>query len=179
MSGSAQEGIHQDLIDASLIDGLYGYALVLSRNPIEAQDLVQETYVRALQAMHRLRENSNIKGWLSTILRNLWLDELRRRKIAPHIVDIDDDAGSADWLAGDLKDPLAIYVEAQDAQKVRLAIMQLPIESREIIVLREFQELSYQQIAGVLACPIGTVMSRLGRARAKLRAILEDTKSPP
>jgi RNA polymerase sigma-70 factor (ECF subfamily) len=180
MSGSIEEASSAGVVGIEHIDGLYGYAMVLTRNRTEAEDLVQETYVRALEAMHRLRENSNVKGWLFTILRNLWFNELRKRRSTPNLIEIDGEDNGADGLVGNSKDSHEIFVSNEDSERVRMAIAQLPIEFREIILLREFEELSYQEIAEVLACPAGTVMSRLGRARAKLRNILmEDTASPP
>jgi RNA polymerase sigma-70 factor (ECF subfamily) len=95
------------------------------------------------------------------------------------LVDIDGEDGSADELAGNTKDSLEIFVGNEDAERVRRAVAQLPIEFKEIILLREFEELSYQEIAEVLNCPVGTVMSRLGRARAKLRNILTTMISSP
>jgi RNA polymerase sigma-70 factor (ECF subfamily) len=77
------------------LDGLYSYALVLSRNQTEAQDLVQETCLRALRAMERLRPDSNVKSWLFTILRNIWLNQLRQRKTVPALVDLDSDEHGA------------------------------------------------------------------------------------
>ena len=71
------------------LDGLYSYALVLTRNHAEAEDLVQETYVRAMQAMERLRAGSNIKGWLFTILKNIWLNQLRKRRNGPQMIEIE------------------------------------------------------------------------------------------
>lgn len=172
MSGSIEEASSTGVVGIEHMDGLYGYAMVLTRNRTEADDLVQETYVRALEAMHRLRENSNVKGWLFTILRNLWFNELRKRRSAPNLLEIDGEDNAADGLVGNAKDSHEIFVSNEDSERVRMAIAQLPIEFREIILLREFEELSYQEIAEVLACPAGTVMSRLGRARAKLRTIL-------
>jgi len=179
MSGSVEETGLDGAVGIEHVDGLFGYALVLTRSRTEAEDLVQETYVRALDAMGRLRENSNIKGWLFTILRNLWLNELRKRRTAPHIVDIDDQENAADGLVGDFRDSHEIFVSNEDAERVQSAIAKLPLEFREIILLREFEELSYQEIAKVLVCPVGTVMSRLGRARAKLRSVLTSTESSP
>jgi RNA polymerase sigma-70 factor (ECF subfamily) len=178
MSGSIAGAGHAGSIGIEHIDGLFGYALALTRNRTEAEDLVQETYVRALDAAGRLRENSNIKAWLFTILRNLWLNELRRRHSGPQIVEIDSEENAADGLAGDSKNSHEIFVSNEDAERVRTAIAKLPIEFKEIILLREFEEMSYREIADVLGCPAGTVMSRLGRARAKLRSILADTESP-
>jgi RNA polymerase sigma-70 factor, ECF subfamily len=173
MSIGTEKVNQNDSLGIEHIDGLYGYAVVLTRNRTEAEDLVQETYVRALAAKHRLREDSNIKGWLFTILRNLWLNELRRRRSAPHLIDIDDNDGEGFELAGNQKDSHEILVSGEDVQRVRSAIAELPVEYREIILLREFEDLSYQEIANVLDRPIGTVMSRLGRARAKLRIALQ------
>ena len=165
-----------DIVGVEHIDGLYSYALMLSRNRSEAEDLVQETYVRALGAMGRLRPESNVKSWLFTILRNIWLNQLRQRRTAPQIVEMDVEginAGIGTKTADD--DPYALYVSTVERNQVREAIQQLPAESREIILLREFEELSYQEIATILECPTGTVMSRLARARAKLRALLSPT----
>lgn len=152
------------------IDGLYSYALVLTRNRSEAEDLVQETYVRAIGAMGRLRTGSNVKSWLFTILRNIWFNQLRQQRTA-RLVAIDEEENTTD-IAETAKDPYAFYVSKMEHELVREAIQQLPVDFREIILLREFEELSYQEIATVLDCPAGTVMSRLARARAKLRTLL-------
>jgi RNA polymerase sigma-70 factor, ECF subfamily len=154
------------------IDGLYGYALVLTRNRTDAEDLVQETYVRAIRAIGRLRDDSNVKGWLFTILRNIWLNELRRRRKAPEIIDVGADEKTANLVDESMKSPHDIYVGDLERRHVRAAIEQLPEEAREVILLREWEHLSYQEIATVLDCPVGTVMSRLARARSKLRDLL-------
>jgi RNA polymerase sigma-70 factor (ECF subfamily) len=159
------------------INGLYSYALVLTRNHAEAEDLVQETYVRAMQAVSRLRPNSNIKGWLFTILRNIWLNQLRKRRSGPQLVDIYSEAGAAADLAAPTKNSHDLYVSKLEKEQVQAAIQKLPLEFREILLLREYEELSYQEIASVLGCPVGTVMSRLGRARAKLRILLSTLNS--
>jgi RNA polymerase sigma-70 factor (ECF subfamily) len=152
------------------IDGLYIYALVLTRNRSEAEDLLQETYVRALGAMGRLRTGSNVKSWLFTILRNIWFNQLRQQRVAK-IVAMDGEESAMD-IAETGKDPYAFYVSRMEHEQVREAIQQLPLDFREVILLREFEELSYQEIATILGCPPGTVMSRLARARAKLRTLL-------
>jgi RNA polymerase sigma-70 factor, ECF subfamily len=154
------------------IDSLYRYAIVLTGSRVEAEDLVQETYVRAIEAFDRLRENSNLRGWLFTILRNLWFNELRKRRRGPQLVEADADNHIADGLAGSERNAQQIFESGEDVKRVRAAMQQLPSHFREILVLREFEELSYQEIAAVLDCPAGTVMSRLGRARAKLRELL-------
>jgi RNA polymerase sigma-70 factor (ECF subfamily) len=162
----------QDTTLCGYIDGLFGYAMVLTRNPAEAADLVQETYVRALKARASLRPGSNVKGWLFTILRHIWLNQLRHERTAPEIVKLEAHEGIADVAIETSKDPHAQYVSKMEQEMVRNAIQQLPAEFREIIVLREYEELSYQEIAGMLDCPAGTVMSRLARARSKLRVLL-------
>src|SRR5712672_2726974 len=168
-AGSADRpGLHH-------LDGLYSYALLLTRNHPEAEDLVQETYVRAIPAMGRLREGSNTKGWLFTILRNIWLNQLRKCRNGPEMVEIEGGDDVANSIGERSKDSHDLYVRKLEAEQVRAAIQELPTDFREIILLREYEDLSYQEIASVLDCPIGTVMSRLGRARVRLRALLSDT----
>ncbi len=151
---------------------MYSYALVVSRTHADAEDLVQETYVRALQVIGRLRADSNIKSWLFTILRNIWLNQIRRRRTGPQMVETDAEEGFSNEIIEPSKNSYEIYVSKIETEQVRSAIQKLPLEFREIILLREYEQLSYQEIAGVLDCPAGTVMSRLGRARSKLRTLL-------
>jgi RNA polymerase sigma-70 factor (ECF subfamily) len=164
-----------DTIGVEYLDGLFGYAMVLTRNHAEAEDLVQETYVRAMQAVGRLRADSNIKGWLFTILRNIWLNQLRKRRNGPQMIEIKVEDGIANSIAEPSKNSYDLYVSKMETERVQAAIQKLPVEFREIILLREFEDLSYLEVASVLDCPIGTVMSRLGRARAKLRTMLAAT----
>jgi RNA polymerase sigma-70 factor, ECF subfamily len=154
------------------IDGLYGYALVLTQNRTDAADLVQETYLRAIRAMGRLRDDGNVKGWLFTILRNVWLNELRRRRKTPESVDVEGDEGTTGLADGNRKSPHDAYVLNLERRHVRAAIQQLLDGAREVILLREWEEPSYQEIATILDCPVGTVMSRLARARSNLRDML-------
>jgi RNA polymerase sigma-70 factor, ECF subfamily len=168
-------GVDQkDAIGIESIDALYGYALSLSRNRSDAEDLVQETYVRAMRAVGSLREDSNIKAWLFTVLRNIWLTQVRKKRTGPEFVETDADCGVE--VAEPSKTVYEIYADKLERQRVQDAIQKLPVEFREIILLREYEELSYQDIAKVLNCPMGTVMSRLGRARKKLRLLLS---APP
>jgi RNA polymerase sigma-70 factor (ECF subfamily) len=154
------------------IDALYSYAMAITRNRTEAEDLVQETYVRALRSMGNLPPDSNLKSWLFTILRNIWINQLRKRRAAPNMIELDVDERTADLAVETSKDPYALFVSKTEQEWVREAIGQLPVEFREIIILREYEGLSYQEIAGLLHCPLGTVMSRLARARSKLRTLL-------
>jgi RNA polymerase sigma-70 factor (ECF subfamily) len=161
------------------LDGLYCYAFLLSRNRTQAEDLVQETCLRALRAMPRLRPDSNIKSWLFTILRNIWFNQLRQWRRAPEIVKLEPDGSGPIGVADTAKDPHTTYVNNIEQEQVRNAIQQLSIELREIIILREYEELSYQEIATVMECPLGTVMSRLARARSKLRDLLAPLSVAP
>lgn len=154
------------------LEGLYGYALVLTRNHAEAEDLVQETYLRALAALGGLRAGSNMKGWLFTILRNIWLNQLRKRRNSPQTVALEVRCGAAVRLLESSKNSYDHYVSQNETGQVRAAIQKLPTDFREVILLREYEDLSYQEIASVLECPVGTVMPRLARARARLRTLL-------
>jgi RNA polymerase sigma-70 factor, ECF subfamily len=156
------------------LDGLYGYAMTLTRNRAEAEDLVQETYVRAINAFERLRPDSNLKSWLFTILRNVHLNQIRDGLSKSRVVEMDESADSPRELEDkSSKDPLVLYLTKVRQGDVRKAIEKLPDAYREVIVLREFEELSYEEIAQVLDCPCGTVMSRLSRARERLKEMLQ------
>jgi RNA polymerase sigma-70 factor, ECF subfamily len=119
-----------------------------------------------------LRPDGNPKSWLFTILRNIWLNQLRHRRTVPELVELDAEENGAHEPADAAQDPLADYLSQAQREEVRVAIQQLPVEFREMIILREYEDLSYQEIAALLNCPPGTVMSRLARARSKLRALL-------
>jgi RNA polymerase sigma-70 factor, ECF subfamily len=154
------------------LDSLYRYAIVLTRNSTTASDLVQETYVRAFAAKERLWAESNIKAWLFTILRNIRLNDLRRHRTAPATVELDTDERTFEMAVEKSQNPHELYVAKLERLQVREAIRRLPENFREIIILREYEEMSYEDIANVLGCPVGTVMSRLARARSKLKALL-------
>lgn len=159
-------------------DDLFRYAMALSRNRAEAEDLVQETYVRSLKAIGGLRPNSNLKVWMFTILRNLWRNQLRKKTHWTEDRGTRQGRNFAGPPAERSKDPHSLLVSEMEREQVRAAIEQLPIDFREIVILREYEELSYQQIAELLDCPLGTVMSRLGRARARLRILFSSALQP-
>ena len=146
------------------IDALYGYALTLTRDATEAEDLVQETYLRATGAANQPQPNSNLKAWLFVIMRNAWLNQLRHNQSGPRFVELE--TNEAEDAQGN---PHVVYLRKLEREQVRAAIEKLPQAYREIVVLRDIEGFTYQEIAMVLDCPAGTVMSRLGRARAKLR----------
>ena len=149
------------------IDALYGYAMTLTRDTTEAEDLVQETYMRAARATNRPDGDSNLKGWLFVIMRNAWLNQVRHKNAGPLFVDLESGESTCD--AQD--NPHVVYLRKLEREQVREAIKSLPDAYREIVVLRD-EGFTYQEIATVLDCPAGTVMSRLGRARGRLRKML-------
>ena len=154
------------------IDALYGYAVTLTRDTTEAEDLVQETYLRATSAANRPDADSNLKGWLFVIMRNAWLNQLRHRNSGPLFVDLDANEQLVGESPETANNPHVVYLRKLDREQVRKAIDSLPDTYREIVVLRDIEGFTYHEIATVLDCPAGTVMSRLGRARGKLRELL-------
>jgi RNA polymerase sigma-70 factor (ECF subfamily) len=164
--------------DASLLsymDGLYRYARVMTRNTAAAADLVQETYLRAFSARQSLRADSNVKAWLFTILRNIWLNQVRRTRTTREVIGFE--PGDIDDVIEMSLDPQALCVRESESERVRRAIERLSEDFREVIILREYDDLSYQEIADLLQCPKGTVMSRLARARAQMRDLLSETET--
>ncbi len=160
------------------LDALYGFAMVLTHNRTEAEDLVQETYLRATRAFGRLLPDSNLKSWLFAIMRNVWLNQVRHAKLAGRVVELD--AETEDhwhWPAHSQHDPHFVLLQKVQREQIRAALERLPVQYREVVVLRDFEGFSYQQIATILACPAGTVMSRLGRAREQLRALLSEWRA--
>src|SRR6516165_1950853 len=119
MSLECDETDHPEGVLLENIDGLYSYALVLTHNPVEAEDLVQETYLRAAQAMGRLRSGSNTKGWMFTILRNVWFNQFRKWRNGPPMSVIEFAEGIADTVADPSKDSHEVYVSKLEAEQVR------------------------------------------------------------
>jgi len=155
------------------LDSLYGYALTLTRDQSAAEDLVQETYLRAVRAFGQLVPNSNLKSWLFVIMRNAWLNQLRHTRSGPRFVELDAEETDFVYQKDRLgEDPLVVYLRKLEREQIQVAIDELPELYREVVVLRDLEGFSYQEIATMLSCPAGTVMSRLGRARAKLRRSL-------
>jgi len=152
----------------------YNLARWLCRNEADARDIVQESFARALQYFGGFR-GGDARSWLLRIVRNTastWLASRPPTAIA-------DPADEAELLesapgSGTMRDadPLRAAIGQDEARSLRQAIAQLPVEYREVLVLREFEDLSYRQIAAIVACPIGTVMSRLARARDELGAVM-------
>jgi RNA polymerase sigma-70 factor (ECF subfamily) len=171
MSEAKTNGSHYRETALDHIDALYGFAMVLTADQTEAQDLLQETYLRALGACELLMPDSNLKAWLFVIMRNIWLNQMRHRRSGPEFIEIEEQGGPrAPWFeSSSSDDPLNLLLKKVERERVRDAIAQLPQPYREVVVLRDLEGFSYQQIAGIIGCPPGTVMSRLARGREKLR----------
>jgi RNA polymerase sigma-70 factor (ECF subfamily) len=150
-----------------LLDQLYNFAHWLTRNREEAEDLVQETFAKALKGFSSFQPGTNFRAWIYRILRNTFLTSRTGLKSAA-TVPLDSE-GDNDTLPDTQSTPESILLERLDHQLVREALDQLPVHYREILLLCEVEEMSYQEISATLAIPAGTVMSRLSRARRALR----------
>ena len=163
------------------MDQLYGAARRMTRNAADAEDLVQETYLRAYKGYDRFAEGTNLRAWLFRILTNLFINEYRRRKRRPNEVDF----GETDTLymyrglgGGELarrsRSAEDEMLDGVTSAEVRHAIESLPDSYRVAVLLADVEGFAYKEIAEILDIPIGTVMSRLHRGRKKLRESLQD-----
>jgi RNA polymerase sigma-70 factor (ECF subfamily) len=153
-----------------LFDQLYNFAYWLAQDRAEAEDLVQETYVKALKGFSSFQLGTNFRAWMYRILRNTFLTSRTGLKASATIaLDADD---SPELPAGP-DTPETIFIEHSQHQVLQAAIEALPLHFREVLLLCDMEEMSYQEIAESLSIPIGTVMSRLSRARKALRESLQ------
>jgi RNA polymerase sigma-70 factor, ECF subfamily len=155
------------------LDAAYNLARWLTRNDVDAADVVQEAYLRALTYFDGYR-GENGKAWLLTIVRNTcfrWLERNRPAVVVSFSRDVESEVENALASAGSEAppDPEMLLVQRRDAALLNELIGELPPLFREVLVLRELEELSYREIADVLNVPVGTVMSRLARARSLLK----------
>jgi RNA polymerase sigma-70 factor (ECF subfamily) len=150
------------------LDAAFNYARWLTRSDQEAEDVVQDACVRALRFFSSLR-GDDARGWLLTIVRNAWYARIASRKGRVGDVAYDE---AADPRPVDTLDPEALALQQQTVRRVRDGIERLPADFREVIVLRELEGLAYKEIAAVVGIPIGTVMSRLARARERLLVLV-------
>jgi len=158
----------------------YNLARWLSRNEADARDIVQESFARALQYFGGFR-GGDARSWLLRIVRNTASTWLGSRPPSVHS-DPDEERESLEPAPGSgaapAADPLATAIGEEEARALRFAIAGLPAEYREVLVLREFEYLAYREIAAIVGCPIGTVMSRLARARDELGARMRAEAQP-
>ncbi len=155
----------------ALLDGLFRTALRLTRVPADAEDLVQETYLKAFRASDSFRPGTNLRGWLFTILNNTWRNSVRAR--ARDTVEVDSDVveRAADRTPDGesrFETPETILLRETLAPELQAAIDSLPSPFREAVWLRDVEEFSYAEIADMLEIPSGTVMSRISRGRRML-----------
>ncbi len=153
------------------LDGLYATALRLTGSASDAEDLVQDTLLRAFRAWDRFEAGTNVRGWLHRVQYNLFVSGYRRRKREQRALDMTSDPRRAEAFVGgfDADAPREPFVTADGlGDAVQAALDALPEEFRAVVVMADLGDLSYREIADALGCPIGTVMSRLHRARRAL-----------
>lgn len=150
------------------LDSLYGTALRLTANPADAEDLVQETYLKAFRASEQFEPGTNLKAWLFTILHNTFLNRRRRAVKEPVAMEPDEiDRASADLPAASLTPEQLLLRDSLDVD-LQAALDALPDAFRQAVWLRDVEEFSYAEIAEILHIPVGTVMSRISRGRRLL-----------
>jgi RNA polymerase sigma factor (sigma-70 family) len=151
------------------LDAAFNYARWLAKSDADAEDVMQDAAVRALRFFSSLR-NEDARAWLLTIVRNTWYARFSKVGSADQHAVFDE---MTDDRPAKQLDPEALVIQRQAVERVQRAIERLPVDFREVIVLRELEGLSYKEIAAVVGIPIGTVMSRLARARERLLALLQ------
>lgn len=154
-----------------LFDRLYNLACWLTQDRHEAEDLVQEAYAKALKGFSSFQQGTNFRAWIYRILRNTFLTSrtgLRATATVPLDVENENET-----LLATSETPESILLSRLDRQFVRDALDRLPVVHREVILLCDVEEMSYQEISQALAIPMGTVMSRLSRARQALRRAIQ------
>ena len=160
-----------------LFDSLYNFASWLVHNKSNAEDLVQETYLKALRSFASFQPGTNFRAWMFRILRNTFLSsrsKLDRRMTLE--IDSEDDAPV---LPATSDTPESLLIERSQENAVQSAIEQLPVTFREVLLLCDVEDASYREISEILSIPVGTVMSRLARARKAVRESLPSSPHPP
>ncbi len=151
---------------------LYNFACWLTQDRQEAEDLVQETYAKALKGFSSFQPGTNFRAWIYKILRNTFLTSRTGLKAAATVpLDLE---GEEENVPAVKETPESILLQRSDWQIVQQALEQLPVAHREVLLLCDVEEMSYKEIAATLAVPMGTVMSRLSRARRALREAVQE-----
>jgi len=161
------------------LDSLYGAAMRLTRSAADADDLVQDAFLKAYRFHDRFEPGTNMRAWLLRILTNTFINKYRRNHRERRVLDGDDAEPVGDGVMSRaamraLTDPVGESLRPLIAQEIQRALDELSDEHRMMIVLADIEELSYQEIANIIGCPIGTVMSRLHRARKHMQSRLID-----
>jgi RNA polymerase sigma-70 factor (ECF subfamily) len=159
------------------MDAMYGVACRLTRNPTEAEDLVQDSMVKAMRAEHQFQPGTNLKAWLFRILTNTFINKYRRGGLERSLFEGPDADPLVDgWVSAStmrqLRDPEQIALLPIVEGEIRRALDALPTDFRLAVILCDVEEFSYEEIAEIMGCPIGTVMSRLHRGRKLLQKAL-------
>jgi RNA polymerase sigma-70 factor, ECF subfamily len=160
-----------------LFDPLYNFARWLVRNSSDAEDLVQETYLKALRSFASFQPDTNFRAWMFRILKNTFLSSCSTVERRMNDAMVSEEDGHE--LAVDTETPETMLMIRSSSQLVQHAINDLPVHYRQTLLLCDVEEMSYQEIAEVLSIPIGTVMSRLARARKAVRESLLSNPGAP
>jgi RNA polymerase sigma-70 factor (ECF subfamily) len=159
------------------MNSAYNLARWLARNDHDAEDLVQETYLKAFRNFHSFQAGTNFRAWMYCILRNTFINS-RTGPRAASCISLDSEEERPE-LAVETTTPESILMKRLDSELVQSAIDDLPLHYREALLLCDVEEMSYREIAEILSIPMGTVMSRLARARRLIREFLRSTPSTP
>lgn len=154
------------------LESLFGYAVTLTKDFTSAEDLVQETVLRAIKNAESWQPNSNLKAWLFTVQRNIWINECHRQHRVAEFSSLsisEEDLWDCTELRGDFSNGDMFSDQAWLRHEVLAAVGALSPGHREVVLLRDFEGFDYKEIARIVGVPIGTVMSRLNRARSELR----------
>ena len=151
---------------------VYRSALYMAQNENDAQDLVQETYLRAYRFFDKFEEGTNCKAWLLKILQNTFINTIRRKRKQSRVIHLSEMEDQGLELTSDANPEYEVFGDLFD-DEMTAAMNRLPVEYRTAILLADVKRLSYKEVADIVDCPIGTVMSRLHRGRKLLRESLK------